>query len=246
MTDKFGSNRENVLSSQIKYWKQQKTDIEARAEIPPEKKLNRYHFITISREYGCGGYEIAAALTELLNNGRSLQPEWAAYDRVVLEKISEDMGLSRELTDTLTSSSRKQVTSFFETTFASYPSQLSVYRRLSEAIRALAAQGRVIIVGRGGGIITRDMPKGFNVRIVAPVEWKAERMASINSIKKKDAEKLVVQKNADREKFFRDLVKFDIASPYNYHLILNNQSYSMADAARIIYEAFVSYTENHL
>ncbi|HPJ38169.1 MAG TPA: cytidylate kinase-like family protein [Spirochaetota bacterium] len=237
---------ENVLSSQIKYWKQQKTDIEARAEILPEKKQNRFPFITISREYGCGGYDIAAALVEFLNDGRSLKPEWAAYDRVVLEKISSDMGLSEQLTDTLTSSSRKQVTSFFETTFASYPSQLSVYRHLSETIRTLAANGRVIIVGRGGGIITRDMPKGFNVRVVAPVEWKAERMASINSIKKADAEKLVIKKNAEREKFFRDLVKFDIASPYNYHLVLNNQSYSTRDAARIIYEAFVSYTENHL
>lgn len=246
MSDNYGLNRANILSSQIQYWKQQKVEIEAKKDLPPEKKQNLYHFITISREYGCGGYEIADALTGFLNEGRSLKPEWAAYDRSVLEKISEDMGMSKELADTLTSSSRKQVTSFFETTFASYPSQLSVYRRLSEAIRTLAANGRVIIVGRGGNVVTRDMPKGFNVRIVAPVEWKAERMAAINSIKKKDAEKLVVQKNAEREKFFMDRVKFDIASPYNYHLILNNQSYPTKDAARIIYEAFVSYTENHL
>ncbi len=242
MKGKHSSKIDAVLTSQIKFWKQQKIEVEkideSRGAACDRREPGSCPFITISREYGCGGYEVAEALAGILNSSADSKAVWAAYDRGVLEMIGEDLGLTRELADTLTSKARGQFDDFFKKSFSAYPTQITVYRTLSETVRTLATNGHVIIVGRGGNIITRDMPNGFNVRLVAPLEWKAERIAKIMDMKKKDAEKLVVKKDRERVSFFQEFAKFNIADPNNYHLVLNNERFSSEEAAAIINRAF--------
>ena len=52
---------------------------------------------------------------------------------------------------------------------------ISIVNNDINGVRALAEVGRVIIVGRGGVFITRDLPGGIHVRLVAPREWRVRR-----------------------------------------------------------------------
>jgi cytidylate kinase len=226
-----------ALSSQINYWKNQKLEIERRSA--PESSAPRadFPFVTVSREYGCGGYELAEILADRLNAISLRKAPWMAYDRKLLEQIASDLGLSHALTETLTTKARKQVASFFETTFSVYPSQVTVYRKLTEIVRTLATNGHVILVGRGSNIITRDMPLGFHVRLVASMDWKIDRIASLMNLKKKDAEKLIIEKNRNREGFFAEFARFDMSDPNNYHMVINNERFTVGQTADIIVAA---------
>ncbi|MCX7678597.1 MAG: cytidylate kinase-like family protein [Spirochaetes bacterium] len=227
MQEEYRKKNYKSVIEQIEEWEREKA---AKLAKKDELKGN-YPFVTISREYGCGGYETANALAERLSEKGK---KWVAFDRKVIEYLMEDMKISRKLAETLTTQMQSQMSSFFREVFANYPPQVAVHRRLAETIRMLALNGYVIIVGRGGNIITRDLPKGFHVRLVAPMEWKTARMARLTGKKLKEAEKLIIEKSAARESFYKEYLKFDPINPHHYDIVINNAKFSAPEAAKLI------------
>ncbi len=228
-----GSLIESHINAQLVFWRQQREQLEKKG-IGPGREPEP--FITISREYGCGGYEVAEVIAGAINSRYRQKPEWVAYDKKILDKVMEDMGLSSQLAETLTSSVRKELTNLFQTTFSKFPPQVAVYRKLAETVRTLALHGHVIIVGRGGRPITRDLEKGFHLRLVAPMEWKVDRIARNCGVSHKEAEKIINKKGPSREAFFTRFVKFDIKDPENYDITINMAAYSNADIAALVLE----------
>lgn len=220
---------EKYISSQIKYWQQQKEMVEF-----VEKGKPQLPFITISREYGCGGFEIAVKIVEMMNEEKSLQHVWAAYDKRLLDNLMNDMGLSTSLLETLTNNARNQFTNLLQTSFTKFPPQVAVYRKLVETIRLLALNGNVVIVGRAGNVITREIKNGYHVRLVAPNEWKIEQLKAKYGITRKEAETCIHDKNLQREGFLREFVKFDLADPHNYEMVINCARHSTEETARLI------------
>jgi hypothetical protein len=220
------------INAQLVYWRQQRENLEGEVRA----RRTGEPFITISREYGAGGYDVAVLLANAINDRFRHKPEWVAYDRKILEMVTEDMGLSSRLMETLTSSVRNEITNLFQTTFSKFPPQVAVYRRLAETVRALAMHGHVVIVGRGSVAITRGMENGFHVRFVASLEWKAARIAAKCEIRKKDAEKMIKVKGRQRDDFFRKFVKFDLDDPKNYHITVNMAEFSIDDTVNLVLE----------
>lgn len=233
MPEEYRKSVYKSIVDQIDEWEKEK----AARLIQKEEKKGIHPFVTISREYGCGGYETAVALARLLT---AKGKKWIAFDRKVIESIMQDMGVSRKLAETLTTQTQSQMATFFNSIFASYPPQVSVHRKLAETIRTLTMNGYVIIVGRGGNIIARDLPKGFHVRLVAPMDWKIARIAKITGKKQKEAEKIILEKSAARENFYREIMKFDPADPFHYDMIINNASFTSTEAAGAIAAAMAA------
>ena len=219
---------DRAITAQVTFWKQQKETIEA-----PDTKSHR-PFITISREFGCCGFELAQKIVEIMNKEYKPEPPWAAYDRVLIEKLTDDTGLSASLVETLTGNARNTLTNLFQTTFSKFPPQVAVYRRMSETIAMLAANGNSVIVGRGGNLITRNVEGGFHVRIVAPLRWRADNMAEKMNMSKSAALKEIDEKEKERASFFREFLKHELSDPLNYHLLINNFHYTTEEAARLI------------
>ena len=222
---------QKYIDAQVTYWKQQKEKLTA-----PEK-TNRHPFITISREYGCGGYDVAKRLIEIFNNEMKQTPEWAAYNRELLNKVMDDLGLSSTLAETLTSTARSSLTNLLQTSFSTFPTQVSVHKKLAETIALLALNGNVVVVGRGSNIITRSIKNGYNVRLVAPLNWRTEQIVNKMNLSKPDAGKLIAEKTKQRDTYLKEYLKFDVADPHNYQLIINNADHSVDQAARIIIES---------
>jgi cytidylate kinase-like protein len=222
---------DRFISSQIKYWEQQKSSInlEAANSKPPP-------FITISREYGAGGYEIGLKIAELLSKEKNGEKNWAAYDKNILENISNDLGLSKKLAETLTNDSRSSLTSLMQATFKDFPPQITVFKKLVEIERMLASNGHVILIGRAGNLITKNLKGGFHIRIVSDMKTKSEKISKTFEISKHDAEKMIIEKSDLRESFIKKFVKFDTTNPHNYHLFVNSSKYSTEQTAQIIIE----------
>jgi cytidylate kinase len=236
------SAKDKYIEKQVKFWHDRKDQIDRPQKIITRikesslPKKDYYPFVTISREYGCGGFEVAERLSTILNTEYKFKSPWAAYDKQVLESVMEDMGICQCLADTLTASARKSLTEFLQTAFSDFPSQLSVFKKLVETIILLAENGHVVIVGRAGNVITRDMKSGFHVRLVADLEWRIERIASMFRISRHEAREMIAKKSKERDSYMKKYVRFDTADPHNYHMLVNDSLYSTEEAARLIIE----------
>ena len=222
---------ESTLSNQVNLWKSKKNKI----ELESESKLP---FITISREYGCGGYAVAKEIINLINkNINKSEMQWGAYDRYILDKVMEDMGLSKALAETLTNNAQKSITSFFQTTFSKFPPQVAIFKNMVKTIKILAENGNAIIVGRAGIAITRDIPNGYHVRIVADMDWKIKSVMKNFGVSATEATKIITEKTKERDGFIKEYVKFDPTISNHYDLIVNNSKNTTEEVAKIIVES---------
>ncbi len=224
------SSMEKYIQAQVKYWQSQKEKIKE----PETKSLHQ--FITISREYGCSGFEIGKEIIETINKTNTLETPWAVYDKQVLDRVMEDMGLSSSLTKSLTDDALNSLTNLLQTSFTKFPPQVAVYRKLAETIRLLAAYGRVVIVGRAGNVITRGMKGGYHVKIIASMDYKASNVMRFKNLSRKDAERVVEENTERRVNYIKEFVNFDVNDPHNYDLIINASKHANAEIANIIIE----------
>jgi cytidylate kinase len=222
------SGMQNYINGQFAFWQNRQSQM----DVPQERVIKP--FITISREYGCGGYEVGEKLVEIIN--KELNPElpWAAYDKKLLDQVMNDLGLSESLVNTLTSNAKTKITNLLTTSFSDMPPQVAVYRNLAKTVALLATNGNAVIIGRAGNIITKALKGGYNIRIVATNQFKTERLMNLMSISKKEAEKMIKEKDNDRDSFIREYVKVDPSNPANYHLLINNSLHTTEEVAKII------------
>jgi cytidylate kinase len=137
-------------------------------------------FITISREPGVDTTELIDALLRALSQqttGRDERP-WSVWDGELVGKVAADHKLSSRLIESLEVTDRSWLTDLLTSlTYGDDADETKVYHRVAQTIRVLAQAGRVIIVGRGSVFITRDMPAGLHVRVVAPQNYRVLRVA---------------------------------------------------------------------
>ncbi len=117
---------------------------------------------------------------------------------------------------------------------------MAVYRKLAETVRVLAEIGNVVLVGRAGNIITREIPRGLHVRIIASMEFRVENIAQARKIGIKEAEKVINEKTRERDSFIREYLRFDSTESSNYDMVINNSSYTADQAANLIIGAMRS------
>jgi cytidylate kinase len=221
---------DRYITAQVTFWKKQ------REQLHEPIKSNKLPFITISREYGCNGYQIAEKIVEILNS-QNPNPPWAAYNKNLLEKLMQDTGLSSSLIETLTSQARNKLTDMIQTSFSSFPPQVAIHKKLVETIATLALNGHVVLVGRGSTMITKNFSRGFHVRLIAPLNVRVEKISEEMKLSKQDAQKLIAEKTRQREEYMKEFFKIDITDIHNYDLTINDANFSVEETARLIIEA---------
>jgi cytidylate kinase len=179
-------------------------------------------FITISREAGTGAWTLAQQLVEALNQNHPHERPWTCWDKELVEKVATDFKLSEQLIESMGDSSHSWLDDFL--TGLSYgPSEdeARVYGRVAATIRALAQAGRVVIVGRGGVFITRKMPAGIHVRLVAPWDYRVKFTAKTSNISDKDAAAHIRQLEKNRAAFYRRYWAKESLGAENFTITMN-------------------------
>lgn len=180
-------------------------------------------FVTISREAGAGGRTLARRLVEALNAADS--EAWHAWDYELVEKVSAEHHIPQDVVADLEDKSRPWFQQFLDSLTVTgahqHVEELEVYRRVATTVRALAKGGRAVIVGRGGMLITADMPGGIHLRLVAPLEHRIKNMARRLEVPLHDAAKRVAETDRNREQFFRRFWPDKKLSPELFTLTIN-------------------------
>jgi cytidylate kinase len=195
-------------------------------------------FITISRQAGAGAKTWADMLIERLNSVEASRagdqedvPTWSAWDRELVEKVAADLGTSKELINELTDANRSWLDRFFDDVSSSYgihhASEFAIYRRVASTIRAMAQRGRVIIVGRGGVYITRGMPGGLHLRLVAPLSDRITNVEKRFGYSHKKAVEYVATTDKARDKFCREHFGSAAFTPEAFDITFNTSAVSI-------------------
>ncbi|MEX0885797.1 MAG: cytidylate kinase-like family protein [Phycisphaeraceae bacterium] len=162
-------------------------------------------FVTISREAGAGGHSIEDRLVARLREIDQHDPPWTGFDKELGEMLAGESELYRTLVDTLGEDTRSWFREVFAnlTSSSATDSEFAIYRKVAEAMRALAEHGRVVLIGRGGVFITRSMPGGVHVLLVAPEEDRIEHLARRRGISEAAAAEEVRRVDASRAAFYK-------------------------------------------
>ena len=177
-----------------------------------------WHVIAISREVGSGGAIVARLVAQELG--------FRLYDRELITTLAER--LQAEALDEQVPSAVENV---LRGALERIPSTAGYRRILSELLHEIAAEGKVVILGRGSTIL---LPHALRVRIVAPMDVRIARVAELESLTPAAARKMVEQIDAKRRDFFRVHFKRDVDDPASYDLMVNTERTSLKHAAGLV------------
>ncbi len=193
--------------------------------------------ITISREYGCPSKILAGILVDKLNSmnqGSAPIPfKWKWIGRELLEESARDLKVDpknidhifnyqeRSIVDDILAATKKD---------GSYKSDLAIKKSVGKVIRSLGVTGHVVIVGRAGVVITRDIKKSLHIRLMAPLEWRINRVMNSENLSKEKALSLITTKDANRKRFLEYYLgqKFSIQI---FDAIYNCEYFSLEEIA---------------
>ncbi len=177
--------------------------------------------ITVSREYGAGGYEVARRLAETLG--------WELLDRELLHRAAEvehlpDAELERLDEKAISLADR----------FRRHPPHEKYIHGLREAAQQAAAQGNVVLVGRGTGQLIPDAPNVLHLRLVAPREWRAKRMAQREGWTYEHALARCAEQDRSRDRFMRYFFGEAPFQPARYALVANTGRVPLEDVVAAV------------
>jgi Cytidylate kinase-like family len=97
-----------------------------------------------------------------------------------------------------------------------------------------AAKHSCVIMGRGGFALLADHPGACHIRLAAPPEWRAARLAARECIPLERAARLVESDDRNRACFVRHYHDRRIDDPANFHLVLAADRYCPERLAEIV------------
>lgn len=188
-----------------------------------------YPFITISRQVGAGGHLLAhVILTEFLNEeDRELFDGWHVFDREICEIVAADPSLETTMESLLAEERRSEYKEFLEGLFTGHLHQYSIDKKTFRIVHLLAALGKVIIVGRAGACVTRSLPGGIHVRLVASEAKRIRWMMKKLKLDHDAAVRVVHEQEEDKRKLVRDYFNKDIDDTLLYDVTWNTGTVDM-------------------
>jgi cytidylate kinase len=224
--------RGGIASSQVEY-QMRFRDIMARAGARAPTELDRERvvgpFVSVSRQAGSGGAEVARRIGERLG--------WAVLDKELVERLAGDLKLEPRLLALL---DEKRANWFSETLLNLFNSRLVEQRGYVELlgkVMALAALAEpVVIVGRGAHLV---LPRehGFCVRIIAARAARVQRLSRSTGLSETAAEKRLDEIDANRRGYIRRNFRQDVADPSLYDLVVNTGSFGVDQCVELIIQA---------
>ncbi len=178
--------------------------------------------VTIARDFGCPGRKIATRLTNHLNqlkDSGSKSIRWRWISKEILAESARELEMDPAdikyvfqyekktvFDDILSSQSRKY-----------YKSDRKIRKTVAKVIRNIASEGNVVIIGRGGVAITKDIARSLHVKLEAPMEWRTLRASEKYCISVEQAKRRAIEIDKKRQEFRNyfhgigsDYTRFDV------------------------------------
>jgi len=162
--------------------------------------------ITISREFGCPSKMIAAKLAEIINSklaARGMKDTWNWVSKEILTEAANELSMQPDEIQYVFDYEQKGILGDILSSHAHkyYKSDKKIRNTVGDVIRTFGIRGNVIIVGRGGVAICKDIPHSLHINLEAPLEWRAVRISQKYNLTIDKAKKLAIDTDKKRKEF---------------------------------------------
>ena len=189
--------------------------------------------ITISREVGCNGVQLAQAIADHLNLQQQVS-NWRVLSKEVFYESASHLDMEPErvkrifridsyaLNDILTAFGSKK-----------YKSEKVIIKTVNEVIHSFADEGYCIIVGRAAHIIAHDIRNALHLRLAAPLDYRISSIMKKKNMAKPEAIEFI--KKVERERAaFRKAIRKESLEVECFDLCINRASFSDRDIIELI------------
>jgi cytidylate kinase len=180
--------------------------------------------VTVEREYGCGGSEIAQRLAERMG--------WKLWDQLLTEEIARLAHCSQSVIEQREERTDPLYYRLFKSFMrGSYEGSLNapklnlvdsenIMKMTQRVVLHAAEKGNCVIVGRGSQIFLAARPDTFRVFLYAPREAKVRRLLQAGK-NERDALELVDNVDRERAGFIEKYFRMAWPDRAIYHVMLN-------------------------
>jgi cytidylate kinase len=197
--------------------------------------------ITISRQFGAGGSEIARRVAAALG--------WRVVDNDLVEEVAARAGLPPERV----AEREERVSTFVErlarTLAAASPEvfpppasageivdvpEADLVKITETVVAEIAAQGRVVFVGRAAPAVLSREADALHVKLVAPRAFRIQVATERLGCRPDKAASVLTNTDKMRARYLREYYRRDWEDPLNFHLIINTGAVGFDGAAEVI------------
>ncbi len=192
--------------------------------------------ITIGRQFGSGGHEIAQALAEKLSI--------PFYDKEIIVEAAKKSGINENL---FKSAEEQTVSSFlYSVALGAYtPANAltgmpfmnineTIFQEQSKVITELASRGSCVFVGRCADYVLKDKFNCCRIFMYADLSDRIERIRKLYDSDAKKAEELIVKTDKKRANFYHYYTGQKWHNLQNYDLCINSAKTGIDGAVETI------------
>jgi cytidylate kinase len=199
--------------------------------------------ITLSRQSGSSGNEVAHFLCEKLN--------YRLFDKTMMAQLAKELNDKAAGAEEISEHHQKTVLErilnpfdgIFEAGHVAQrdislaeDSMLSI-SQVRDLIKAAYDHGNVVIVGRGSQVVLAGLPDVLHVRIVASYQTRVKTWQQRKNLSYKEAQKVVRERDRAHVDFVKNFFDTDLRDATLYDLVINTNKLSPLSAAELIIQA---------
>lgn len=222
---------EEIAEGNVRKWVRAKHAQERLARGRVEENVGPY--IAVSRETGSGSSAIARRVGQELG--------WDVLDEEIVDFIASEYGTPHSLVKFI---DEKQI-HWLEDVFTSWIegqsfTSTTYVHGLVQLLLLAAHHGNVVIVGRGAQFVLPH-DRGLSVRILAPLDFRVERILLQRGLSAQEARKVIAESDRQREAFVTEHFHHKAIDPHMYDLVINVEKLAQDEAADLIVDAARSW-----
>ena len=195
--------------------------------------------ITISREFGAAGGEVAQRLANALG--------WTLVDNELIDEVAKRAGLEPEevaereerapsFIERLTRTLASAMPEFVAPEGGTLPdtTEERLVKVTEGTVSDLAGHENIVLVGRAAAAVLASRPGAIHVKVVAPRQERIARIAARKGVDLKEAEKQVNDSDGNRARYHKQYYQREWKDASNYHLVVNTGKVGVEGAVELI------------
>ena len=184
--------------------------------------------ITIGRQHGSSGREIARLLAEKLN--------YKCYDKEIVDEAANHSDFSRDLIDAF---DEKRMSAFILHAGGyglneNFRLNMQVVSAQFDAMRNIAEKGNCIFVGRCADYILRDYDDLVSVFILGDMDERLKCLERRQGLDETEARKKIKEVDKDRSSFYRYYSDQTWGDAQNYDMCINSSKLGVEGTVQVI------------
>ncbi|MBQ9685177.1 MAG: cytidylate kinase-like family protein [Oscillospiraceae bacterium] len=185
--------------------------------------------ITLGRQHGSNGHDIARALAAQLG--------YNCYDKEIVDHAAENSNFSREI---FNSYDEKRVSTYIVPTphyigmNEGFRLNMQIASAQFDSIRKLADEGNAIFVGRCADYVLRNRDDVVRVFIMADLPFRIQTIMKRKNLNEEQAKKLIREVDKDRSSYYKYYTDQIWGESENYDLCIDSSRIGVDGAVQVI------------